>query len=161
MTAFMGDEESVLAALALEGNAWKLALPMTLNNLAGGVAGGLAGVGALELGIGSFLASYAMMWTGHVLGCWIQSWQSTAAAKDAEEVGTFVGERERSMGCCGLQLVANPRFDARVCHGAFLGLLQLRILRAARFLAGLQLVELLQLLLATLQGRLQQLLARF
>merc|ERR1712070_1234445 len=84
MSAFWNDEESVLAALALEGNAWKLALPMTLNNVAGGVAGGLAGVGPLQLTAGGFLASFALMWSGHAIGRYIQQRQRPAAVTDAE-----------------------------------------------------------------------------
>ena len=39
-----GEPSSPLAALAAEGVAVRLALPMTLNNIAGGLAGGVAGV---------------------------------------------------------------------------------------------------------------------
>lgn len=66
--AYYAREDSVLAALAKDGNAWKLALPMTLNNLAGGVAGGLARIPPLLLGAGAFAASFGLMWVGRALG---------------------------------------------------------------------------------------------
>ena len=113
MSAFWSDEESVLAALALEGNAWKLALPMTLNNLAGGVAGGLAGVGPLELATGGFLASFMLMWSGHAIGCYIQRWHRLAAVRDADAAEAAKKSQRPSMGW----------FDARLLGAAvFFGL---------------------------------------
>ena len=41
---------------------------MTLNNLAGGVAGGVAGISPLIAGIGALVASYLMMSAGHYVG---------------------------------------------------------------------------------------------
>lgn len=46
----------------------RLAIPMTLNNLAGGVAGGAAGVQPLVIGFMAFVASFGMMLLGHYLG---------------------------------------------------------------------------------------------
>jgi len=46
----------------------QLALPMTLNNLAGGVAGGSFGVGPFLGALYAFVASFACMWAGHALG---------------------------------------------------------------------------------------------
>jgi len=46
----------------------KLAIPMTLNNLAGGVAGGAAGVDPIPFGVMAFIASITMMKLGHKLG---------------------------------------------------------------------------------------------
>eukprot|EP00747_Dinoflagellata_sp_TGD_P106369 gnl/TRDRNA2_/TRDRNA2_169839_c0_seq3.p1 gnl/TRDRNA2_/TRDRNA2_169839_c0~~gnl/TRDRNA2_/TRDRNA2_169839_c0_seq3.p1 ORF type:complete len:349 (+),score=62.16 gnl/TRDRNA2_/TRDRNA2_169839_c0_seq3:90-1049(+) len=61
-------EASTMSGLAAKGLAWKLALPMTLNNLAGGVAGGLSGIGPVTMGAGSLLASFGLMWLGHKSG---------------------------------------------------------------------------------------------
>lgn len=66
--SFRKNEASPLVSLATTGVAWRLALPMTLNNLAGGVAGGLAGVGPLEMGLGALIASYVLMYVGHKFG---------------------------------------------------------------------------------------------
>lgn len=66
--SFRKDEASPLSSLAAAGVAWRLALPMTLNNLAGGVAGGLAGVHSLTMGFGAALASFFMMYLGYWLG---------------------------------------------------------------------------------------------
>jgi putative Mn2+ efflux pump MntP len=86
--AYATNEESILAGLALKGSAWKLALPMTLNNLAGGVAGGLAGVPPIALGVGGFIASFSMMYLGHVAGVWIRP--SSTGGKSA---GVWLDER--------------------------------------------------------------------
>lgn len=64
--SFRRDEASPLADLAATGT-WTLALPMTLNNLAGGVAGGLAGIRPFDMFVGSLVASYVMMFAGHLL----------------------------------------------------------------------------------------------
>ena len=57
-------------------DAVRIGLPMTLNNLAGGAAGGAVGVGAVVFGVLALLASFAMMKIGHTvgrsgLGCWV------------------------------------------------------------------------------------------
>ena len=57
-----------MSSLALKGDAWKLALPMTLNNLAGGVAGGLSGYASFSMGAAAFLASFGLMALGHRTG---------------------------------------------------------------------------------------------
>lgn len=62
------NEPSSLSSLALKGDAWKLALPMTLNNLAGGVAGGLSGYASFSMGAAAFLASFGLMALGHRTG---------------------------------------------------------------------------------------------
>lgn len=49
-------------------NALRIAVPMTLNNLAGGVAGGAAGIDPRTAGTLALLASYCMMKLGHVVG---------------------------------------------------------------------------------------------
>lgn len=49
-------------------NIMKLAIPMTLNNLAGGVAGGAAGVKPILSGVMAFIASFTMMKLGYQLG---------------------------------------------------------------------------------------------
>jgi putative Mn2+ efflux pump MntP len=55
----------------------QLALPMTLNNLAGGVAGGAVGVTPLEAGVYGFCASFVTMSVGEEIG---QLWSTTATA---------------------------------------------------------------------------------
>ena len=50
------------------GEVLRLALPMTLNNLAGGAAGGAVGVGPVTAGVMALTCSYLMMKGGHVLG---------------------------------------------------------------------------------------------
>jgi len=64
------NESSDLAKLAVSGSALALAVPMTLNNLAGGVAGGLSGSGPLGMGLGALVASFVLMASGHCLGRW-------------------------------------------------------------------------------------------
>lgn len=49
-------------------DAFRLGLPMSLNNLAGGAAGGVAGINAIALGIIAFVASFFMMKCGHLIG---------------------------------------------------------------------------------------------
>lgn len=63
-----GEPASPLAKSAADGLVWKLAVPMTLNNLAGGVAGGAVGIGPLQAGFCALLASYLMCGLGHRLG---------------------------------------------------------------------------------------------
>lgn len=65
---FLRQEPSALSSLALKGVAWRLALPMTLNNIAGGVAGGIAKLGPFSMGIAAFFASFALMRLGHKVG---------------------------------------------------------------------------------------------
>jgi len=48
--------------------AMHLAIPMTLNNLAGGVAGGAIGVSPLQAGLYGLLASFLTMQIGHLIG---------------------------------------------------------------------------------------------
>ena len=64
-------EESPLTKLAAEGVVVRLAVPMTLNNLAGGVAGGVAGVSPLVAALSVLAASTLMMWGGHKVGRWL------------------------------------------------------------------------------------------
>ncbi|KAJ1447970.1 hypothetical protein M885DRAFT_540787 [Pelagophyceae sp. CCMP2097] len=68
LQGWLVDEPSSLTSLAEKGVAWRLAVPMTLNNLAGGVAGGLTGIGAASMGLGALVASYALMDLGHRAG---------------------------------------------------------------------------------------------
>ena len=67
-SAHAANESSPLPSLAERGEAWKLALSMTLNNLAGGVAGGLAGAKPASMGLGALVASSLLMWGGHRVG---------------------------------------------------------------------------------------------
>ena len=63
-----GEPASPLLKLAERGVALQLAVPMTLNNLAGGIAGGVVGIGPLLAGTSAFCASFAMMATGFFVG---------------------------------------------------------------------------------------------
>jgi len=51
----------------------QLGIPMTLNNLAGGVAGGAAGVDANTAFIMALLASFCMMKIGHSVGLYLDT----------------------------------------------------------------------------------------
>lgn len=59
-----------LAHTAIHRSPWLLAFPMTLNNLATGVAGGLAGANWVVLGLVTFVVSFSLMHFGHVFGRW-------------------------------------------------------------------------------------------
>lgn len=63
-----GEDMSPLASSAAQGLAWKLAPPMTLNNLAGGVASGVLGIAPSIALACALLASLVMMQGGYVLG---------------------------------------------------------------------------------------------
>lgn len=69
-----GEDESPLARLAADprqgigGLICRLALPMSLNNLAGGVASGAASIPPWAACTATFVASLAMMHAGHTLG---------------------------------------------------------------------------------------------
>jgi putative Mn2+ efflux pump MntP len=47
---------------------WSVAIPMTLNNLAGGVAGGMVGIVPFMAGGYALAASFVGMWVGHAVG---------------------------------------------------------------------------------------------
>lgn len=49
-------------------DALRIAIPMTLNNLAGGAAGGAVGINAITSGVLALVASFSMMKLGHVIG---------------------------------------------------------------------------------------------
>lgn len=57
---------------------------MTLNNLAGGVAGGLSGSGPLAMGFGALVASFVLMACGHWLGGWATAGGKKSALAGAE-----------------------------------------------------------------------------
>ena len=59
---------SALSSDAAAGRAWVVAVPMTLNNLAGGVAGGLSGYPAPAMGAAAFAASFSLMALGFAVG---------------------------------------------------------------------------------------------
>jgi putative Mn2+ efflux pump MntP len=63
-----GEDASPLAQMAVSGLAWRLAVPMSINNLAGGIAGGVVGIGPLQAGFWALVASYAMFRLGHYVG---------------------------------------------------------------------------------------------
>ena len=54
-----------------DANVLSLAIPMTLNNLAGGMVAGTAGVQPLMSGLMAFIASFVMMLLGYYLGRWM------------------------------------------------------------------------------------------
>lgn len=62
------DEPSPLASLAARGDAAALAVPMTLNNIAGGIGAGLAGYSVAAMGVGAFAASFIMWGLGAAAG---------------------------------------------------------------------------------------------
>lgn len=49
-------------------SAWKVAVPMTLNNLGGGFAGGIIGCSAYDMFFTAFFASFLLMMLGYFLG---------------------------------------------------------------------------------------------
>lgn len=57
-----------MVKLAVARNAWSLGLPMTLNNLSAGVAGGLAGANIAILTLLTVAASFGLMYIGYLLG---------------------------------------------------------------------------------------------
>ena len=63
-----GEDASPLLRLASEGVAMRLAVPMTLNNIAGGVAGGVVGISPQLASITAFFASFLMMLVGYISG---------------------------------------------------------------------------------------------
>ena len=68
-------------------SAWKLATPMTLNNIAGGVAGGLAGTDPLIMLMMAFLASYGLMYFGCLLGSAYASFNSNSCGSSKSGLG--------------------------------------------------------------------------
>lgn len=67
-TGYWHQEPSPMSSFAVKGVAWRIALPMTLNNIAGGFAGGIAQLGPLSMGSTAFIASFALMHSGHKVG---------------------------------------------------------------------------------------------
>ena len=65
-----GQQSSPLASLYEK--PWLLALPMTLNNIAGGVAAGLSGEPPGAVAVLTFLMSLTLMAAGWVLGCTLE-----------------------------------------------------------------------------------------
>jgi len=66
--AYRSGGESALARDAARGRAWVVAIPMTLNNMSGGVAGGLSGYPAPLMGLGALAASFWLMAVGFWVG---------------------------------------------------------------------------------------------
>ena len=54
-------------------DAVRIAVPMTLNNLAGGAAGGASGIEARTAGIMALVASFCMMKMGHTAGVYLMT----------------------------------------------------------------------------------------
>lgn len=54
-------------------DAVRIAVPMTLNNLAGGAAGGASGIEARTAGIMALVASFCMMKMGHTVGVYLMT----------------------------------------------------------------------------------------
>ena len=71
----------------------RIAIPMTLNNLAGGAAGGAAGINAKIAGIMALLASYCMMKLGHVFGLFLMKSVSSSSRKKNDGNGTLFDTR--------------------------------------------------------------------
>ena len=63
-----GINKTNLRALSEISEVLRLALPMTLNNLAGGVAGGAAGLSPLVTALYALVASFVTMAVGHAIG---------------------------------------------------------------------------------------------
>ena len=69
-----GDKESTMTMKLSDGILdSRLGIPMTLNNLAGGVAGGAVGVHANTAGFMALLASFCMMKIGHSVGLYLNT----------------------------------------------------------------------------------------
>lgn len=62
------DEAPAAKSMTSFGAVTQLAIPMTLNNLAGGVAGGAAGLTPELSATYALLASFSTMWCGHCVG---------------------------------------------------------------------------------------------
>jgi putative Mn2+ efflux pump MntP len=87
--------------------AMKLAVPMTLNNLAGGVAGGAVGVSPLQATCYGFLASFLTMTVGYLVGLHL--------AKKAVKKGKGAGKKtEQSV----LRYLLDPSFVSASLLGA-------------------------------------------
>lgn len=70
-SSYLSGEDGLMDKLvetALTQNAWVLGLPMSLNNLATGVAGGLSGQNPIVLGLLTVLASLVLMHLGYWIG---------------------------------------------------------------------------------------------
>uniref|UniRef100_A0A7S2MGE7 GDT1 family protein n=1 Tax=Helicotheca tamesis TaxID=374047 RepID=A0A7S2MGE7_9STRA len=93
-----------------------LAIPMTLNNLAGGVAGGVVGITPMEAFGCAFLVSFVFMMGGHVLGGQIRSFNGRNSGKNGE------GEEEEKD--CRASSYLDPRIGAAFIFGG-LSLMQL------------------------------------
>ena len=96
--AWWQDEDSSVASLALDNALLSLALPMTLNNLAGGLAGGVAGIGPLTAAGLALVASFLMMYVGHLVG-----WQLG---------GSIPVDPRAAAGCIFVVLALAQVFDA-------------------------------------------------
>jgi len=73
ISLWAGEPASPLQKIAAQANgnmaiAVQFAVPMTLNNLAGGIAGGVVGISPWLSGTSAFCASFAMMATGFFVG---------------------------------------------------------------------------------------------
>jgi putative Mn2+ efflux pump MntP len=70
----------------------RLALPMTLNNLAGGVAGGVVGLSAVTASLYALFVSVVTMWLGYQLGLLVsyrQSKQDASVLKTSNQCAYF------------------------------------------------------------------------
>lgn len=87
--------------------AMQLAIPMTLNNLAGGIAGGAVGVTPLQATCYGFLASFLTMTMGYLVGLYV----GKKAAKKSNNVG-------KRAGSSPLGLLLDPSFVSASLLGA-------------------------------------------
>lgn len=99
--------------------AMQLALPMTLNNLAGGVAGGAIGVSPLQAGLYGLLASFLTMALGHWIGLYLArlSNKSSTGSQQNYRASDFNNKRNSLFSQCHLLL------DPSFASGALLGIL--------------------------------------
>ncbi len=80
---------------------FKLAIPMTLNNVAGGVAGGSTGMIPEKYCIAAFVASFTLMQTGFMLGKYIKK-IGICAAKHTFETEILSSSLYAILGFCQL-----------------------------------------------------------
>ena len=106
-------ETSSFTDLALVGDAWKLAVPMTLNNVAGGVSGGLSDLPPAAMAVSAFIASFALMHLGNAIGASLAT--TTTNGDD---------HKRESSSCTANAISIDPRILA-ACAFAFLGISQL------------------------------------
>jgi hypothetical protein len=99
---------------------------MTLNNLAGGVAGGAIGVSPMQAGLYGLLASFLTMALGHTIGQYCAK-LSRANFTSGENSRTSDEKNLRSSLSSQCRLLLDPSFAS----GSLLGILSLMSLQDA------------------------------